>query len=69
MMGLCGDYVLRDSSMFGMVCSVVGTRFHPGNIYGEASEDRQQCNFWADRWCSHFDDEAGIHQFLYGDLF
>jgi hypothetical protein len=62
--GLCGDYGLRNSSMFDGTCSVVGTRFHLGNIDGEASEECQRCNFWVDHRCSHFDDKAGTHQFL-----
>jgi hypothetical protein len=54
--------------MFNGICSAAGARFHLGNIYGEASKDRQRGNFWVDRRYSHFDDEAGKHKFLYRDL-
>lgn len=54
--------------MFGRIFSVGGKRFHTGNIYGEALEECMEGYFWVDHWCSHFDNEAGTHWFVYGDL-
>jgi hypothetical protein len=55
--------------MFDEIYFAVDKRFHPGNIYGEASEECQRGDFWVDRRCNYFDDKAETqYLFLHGGL-
>jgi hypothetical protein len=65
-MGLCGNYDLRDSRIFDGISSVVDVRFHPGNLCGEASDERQQGTFWVDCRCSSSDEGRKEFLFLHG---
>jgi hypothetical protein len=50
-MGLCSCDI-RDLRVVGFD-HLVDMRVLPGNIYGEASDERQRGSFWVDRWCSY----------------